>query len=55
MIQTKKSLNFSILPVKIYIHLKCYIVGLEIEAAIQKDGKWGISHSKRIESCNILT
>ena len=37
MIQTKKSLNFSILPVKIYIHLKCYIVGLEIEAAIQKD------------------
>ena len=51
----KKGLIMTYPQLKIYIHLRCYIAELEIEAGIQKDSKWGISHTKQIESYNILT
>ena len=29
---------------KVYVHLRCYMVELEIKAGIQKDVQWGFSH-----------
>ena len=39
MVQNKKRLNYAYPRVKINIHIKFYIVELEIEAGIQKDSK----------------
>ena len=55
MIQNKKGLIIAYPWVKMYIHLRCYIVEFEIEAGIQKDSTWGISHSQQIESYNMST